>query len=123
VSNIELVDPSPSQRLADRFGEHSSSIFSSIRLKTQYQSNRALVEWPNQVFYRGQIRTDSSVADICLANFLSLKKKPTSGESDDKAALVAQLIQKPLVFIDTDLVCEIKVAIIYSQINKKNYKL
>jgi hypothetical protein len=105
VSNYQLVDPSPLQRLADTFGEHSSGIFSINHLKTQYQSNRALVEWPNQVFYRGQIQTDSSVADICLADFLPKKGHLNEVVSEtDEAAFMNQLFQKPLVLIDTDLV-------------------
>jgi hypothetical protein len=105
VANYQLVNPSPLQRLADSFGEHSSGIFSITNLKTQFQSNGALVEWPNQVFYRGQIQTDSSVADICLSDFLANKGHLNEVVSEtDKAAFMNQLFQKPLVLIDTDMV-------------------
>jgi hypothetical protein len=108
-----LENPPPLQRLADRFGEHSTEIFSSIRLKTQYQSNRALVEWPNQVFYRGQIHTDSSVAAICLADLWHSNKAVEEHHEDilaaetrtaEQTAEVLELFQKTLVLIDTDLV-------------------
>jgi hypothetical protein len=82
----------------------SCAIFSPVHLKTQYQSNGALVAWPNQVFYRGQIHTDPSMADICLSDFLPNKGHVNDVSETDEAAFMNQLFQKPLVLIDTDMI-------------------
>jgi superfamily I DNA and/or RNA helicase len=116
VSNISPIH---------RLNQSGKSEFHS--LVTQYRSNATLVEWPNEVFYNGQIKTDESVANLRLSDLLETQsiessdpvydlfentdenksnevEKVKTASTNDELSLVNNLLKQQIVFVDLDQV-------------------